>query len=337
MTHWPIFIEFAALALVIGTSGYFLSLYGDVIAEKTGLGGTWIGLAMLATVTSLPELITGVSAVTYVGIPNIALGDALGSCVFNLLLIVLLDFLHREASVYTRISQGHILSAGFGVVLLGFVAFNIVLLQNGVSLSFGHVGLYTPIIVLFYIFAMRTVFRYEKSQRMEVVEEIAERYPKISLARALTFFFLVAVVVVLVGIRLPVTAEHLAEAMGWHSSFVGTVFVALATSLPEVAVTLSALRIGALDMAISDLLGSNLFDLVIIAVDDLAYLKGPLLANVSPVHLITILSAIMITGIAIVGLLYRPQTRLFKTVGWVSLFMFSIYILNVSVLYLQRE
>lgn len=40
MTHWPIFVEFTAVALMIGTSGYFLSLYGDVIAEKTGLGGT---------------------------------------------------------------------------------------------------------------------------------------------------------------------------------------------------------------------------------------------------------------------------------------------------------
>ncbi|MDP1774549.1 MAG: sodium:calcium antiporter [Methylobacter sp.] len=337
MTHWLIFVEFAALALVIGVSGYFLSLYGDVIAEKTGLGGTWIGIAMLATVTSLPELVTGVSAVTYVNVPNIALGDALGSCVFNLLLIVLLDFLHRGASVYTRISQGHILSAGFGVVLLGFVAFNLVLNQHGINLSFWHVGIYSPIIVLFYMFAMRTVFRYEKALRLEIVEGIAERYPKISLAKALTFFSLAAVVVVLAGIRLPVTAEHLAEAMGWQRSFVGTVFVAMATSLPEVAVTVSALRIGALDMAISDLLGSNLFDLVIIAIDDMAYLKGPILANVSPVHLVTSQSAIMMTGIAIVGLLYRPQQRLFKTVGWGSLFMLIIYILNLSVLYLQHE
>jgi len=66
MTHWLIFVEFVALALVIGVSGYFLSLYGDVIAEKSGLGGTWVGIAMLATVTSLPELVTGVSAVIYV-------------------------------------------------------------------------------------------------------------------------------------------------------------------------------------------------------------------------------------------------------------------------------
>ena len=76
---------------------------------------------------------------------------------------------------------------------------------------------------------------------------------------------------------------------------------------------------------------------MIIAVDDLAYTKDPLFANVSSVHLVTIQSAIMMTGIAIVGLLYRPQTRLFKTVGWVSLFIFAIYILNLSVLYLEQE
>jgi cation:H+ antiporter len=337
MPHWPIFTEFALLALAIGAAGYFLSLYGDVIAEKTGLGGTWVGFALLATVTSLPELVTGVSSVTYAGGPNIALGDALGSCVFNLLLIVLLDFLHREAPVYTRISQGHILSAGFGVVLLGFVAFNIALYGNGVRLSLGHVGLYSPIIVLLYLIAVRSVFRYESRLRREVAEEIAERYPDIGLGRAIRFYCLAATVVVLAGIRLPLTAEHLAQAMGWHRSFVGTVFVAMATSLPELAVTLSALRIGALDMALSDLLGSNLFDLVIVAIDDLAYRRGPLLADVSPVHLVSAQSAIMMTGIAIVGLLYRPKTRLFRTVGWTSLFMFSIYILNLSVLYLQSE
>lgn len=171
---------------------------------------------------------------------------------------------------------------------------------------------------------------------MEIVEKIVESYPKISLAKALTIYFLVAAMVVFLGVRLSVTAEHLSTAMGWDQSFVGTLFVAFATSLPEVAITPTALRIGALDMAISGLFGSNLFNLVVVAVDDLAYLKGYLLSNVSPVHLVTLLSAIMMTGVAIVGLLYRPKTRLFKTVSWTSLIMFSIYILNMSVLYLQR-
>lgn len=337
MPHGFLFVEFVGLALTIGIAGYFLCLYGDVIAEKTGLGGSWIGFSLLATVTSLPELVTGISSVTYVDAPDIALGDVLGSCLFNLLLIVFLDFMHRGSSVYTRVSQGHILTAGFGVILLGFVAFNMLLYQYDLDLSLWHIGIYTPIMVLFYLVTMHTVFRYEKSQHLEAIEELVERHPKISLAQAIAFYCTAAAVVVAAGIRLPLTAEHVAEAMGWQRSFVGTVFVAIATSMPEVAVTFSAFRIGALDMAISDLLGSNLFNLVIIALDDVAYLKGPLLADVSAVHLISAQSAIMMTGIAIIGLLYPPTTRLFRTVGWVSLSMISIFILNISVLYLQHE
>jgi cation:H+ antiporter len=335
MPHWLLLLEFAGLALVIGTSGYFLSLYGDVIAEKTGLGGGWVGFSLLATVTSLPELVTGISSVTYVNVPDIAVGNILGSCVFNLLLVVGLDFLHRGTSVFTQAGQGHILSAGFGVILLGFVAFNLLLHQHGFDLTIGHIGLYTPFIIIIYLITIRTVFKYEKVQHLEAIEETVERHPEISLVKAVVFYCMAAAVVVAAGIRLPLTAEHVAEAMHWQRSFVGTVFVALATVMPEIAVTFSAFRMGALDMAISDLFGSNLFNLTIIALDDLLYLKGPLFSDVSSVHLISAQSAIMMTGIAIVGLLYRTDARLFKTVGWVSIFMLSIFILNVSVLYLQ--
>lgn len=332
-----IFLEFTVLAACLGLAGYYLTVYGDVIAEKTGLGGTWVGLAMMATVTSLPELVTGLSAVRLVDSPNIALGDALGSCVFNLVLIVLLDFFHRGASVYTRLSQGHILSAGFSVMLLGLVAFSILVEHQGLSPRLGHVGLSTPLIILFYGVAVYTVFQYERSSLREHTGELAERYPHITLSKASLRYVLAALVVVAVGLRLPMTAEHMASAMGWDRTFVGTLFVAMATSLPELAVTISALRIGALDMAISDLFGSNLFDLMIVAFDDLAYTRGPLLAAVSPMHLISAQSAIMMTGIAIVGLLYRPKSRVLKTVGWASLLILSVYILNITALFLIQD
>ena len=103
---------------------------------------------MLATVTSLPELATGVSAVAFAGTPDLAVGDVLGSCVFNLAIIVLLDFLHRKESVYRRASQGHILSAGFGIMLIGFAGFSIVLSYQGSVAQIGHIGIYTPIIVI---------------------------------------------------------------------------------------------------------------------------------------------------------------------------------------------
>ena len=180
------------------------------------------------------------------------------------------------------------------------------------------------------------MFQYERKTLKEHTGEIAIRYGHITLRQAVGRYVVAAAVVVLIGLRLPMTAEHMATQMEWGQTFVGTLFVAMATSLPEVAITLSALRIGALDMAMSDIFGSNLFDLLIVAIDDMAYTKGPLLANASTMHLVSIQSAIMMTGIAIVGLLYRPKGRILRTVGWSSLMILMLYATNMAVLYLSQ-
>jgi len=330
-------LEFALCAALIGYAGSKLSRYGDVIADKTGLSGTWVGLVMLATVTSLPELVTGVSAVTVADTPDIALGDVLGSCVFNLLILTILDFLQREESVYTRASQGHILAAGFGVVLIGFVGFNVLLAERHIGLAVGHVGIYTPLILILYAVAMRTLSRYERAQMKIYTEERVERYPDINLRQAVQRYVLAALVVVGAGTWLPFIGEQIAHVMEWETTFVGTLFVAFATSVPEIVVTVSAMRLGALDMAISNLLGSNLFDILIVAVDDLFFTRGPILTHVSPVHAVSALSAMMMSGIVIVGLLYRPKTRLFRAAGWASLLLLGIYLFNAFVLYLHGK
>lgn len=332
-----VWLEFALCLAVIGFAGVKLSRYGDVIAEKTGMGGTWVGLVLMASVTSLPELITGVSSVTLAHAPNIAVGNVLGACVMNLLMIVILDFLQRGESVYTRASHSHILAAGFGVVLLGFVGFNLLLGNRVTGLSLGHVGLYTPVILLLYLVAMRTLFRYERQQRDQYVEERAARYPDVTLKQAVTRYAAAAGFVIAAALWLPFVGNDLAQAMGWHKTFVGTVFVALATTTPEMVVTIAALRLGALNMAIANLFGSNLFNLALLAVDDILFMPGPLLSHVDTLHAVSAFSAIAMTGAAIVGLFYRPKTRLFKSVGWASLFLFSFYLMNAYVLYLYAE
>jgi len=330
-----IWAQFLLCALLIAIAGSVLSRNGDVIADKTGLSTGWIGLVLLATVTSLPELITGVTSVTLADVPDIAVGDVLGSRVFNLLILVVLDFLYRHQSVYLGASQGHILSAGFGVTLLGFVAFNLQLGDKAQSWSFAHVGAYTPILILLYLVGMRTIFAYERRHVEHFAERIADRYPQRTLRQALLRYCAAALVVTAAGVWLPFIGEDLAKTMGWQDTFVGTQFVAAATSLPELVVTISALRIGALDMAIANLLGSNLFDILILALDDLAYRRGPLLAHVSPMHAVTATSALIMTGLAVTGLLYRPAGRVLRTVGWISLGLFAVYLLNTSVLYLH--
>lgn len=328
-----IWLQFAICAGLIGLAGPELSRSGDIIAEKTGLSHSWIGLILLATVTSLPELITGLSAVTVADVPDIAVGDVLGSCVFNLAILIVLDLLHREEPIYLRAHQGHILAAGFGIVLIGFTGMSVILSDQRFTINIGHVGLYTPIMIGLYLIAVRTVFTYERNQREEFVEDVAARYADITLRRAVRRYLVGAAVLVAAGVWLPFVGADLAAAMGWNKTFVGTLFVAGATSLPELVVTVAALRLGALNMAIANLLGSNLFDILILAIDDIAYLKGPILSHVSPVHAISAFSAVIMSGIVVVALLYRARARVFRYVDWISISLFLVYLLNSYVLY----
>lgn len=108
-----VWVKFSICAGFIGFAGPVLTRYGDIIARRIGVSRTWIGLLLLATATSLPELFTGVSAVTFAAAPNIAVGDAFGSCVFNLAMLVVLDAMHRDAPMYASVGSGH-LSFGSG-------------------------------------------------------------------------------------------------------------------------------------------------------------------------------------------------------------------------------
>ncbi len=329
-------LQFLLCLALITWAGQRLSLYGGIIAEEMGLSFTWVGLILIASVTSLPELATGLSSVAAADSPNIAVGDVLGSCVFNLALIVILDFLLRKESVYTRAHIGHALSAGFGVVLIGFVGSSILLSQADMMWSLGHIGLYTPLILVFYALAIRTLFRYEQAQPLPMTRREIRKHG-ISLSQAKLGYAMAAAIVVIAGTWLPFIGKKIAHMMGWGEDFVGTLLVAMATSLPETVVTVFALRLGAIDMALGNVLGSNLFNVAILALDDLAYRPGPLLSAVSPTHIISALSAMMMSGIAIIGLFYRPQKRVLKSVGWLSLFLLSIYLINSFAIYLHGQ
>lgn len=329
---WLLFIACAAVILVAGTQ---LSRYGDVIADMTSLGRTWIGVVLLASVTSLPELITGFSSVAIFRVPNIAMGDIAGSCMFNLLIIAMLDAMHGPAPISARVHQGQVLAASFGVILLGLVGLSIVL--GEMLPAIGWVSVSSVLFIGIYLLAMRTIFTYE--QRRIVAEFVAEMATETeahhpSAARVYGLFTLNAVLIVGAATYLPGLAETLAETTGLGQTFFGTIFVALSTSLPEVVVSIAALRIGAIDMAVGNVFGSNLFNIGILALDDLFYTPGPLLAAIETSHIIAVMAAMIMTVIAIVGLTYRSDSkRLF--VAWDTLGIAVVYALANVALYLQ--
>jgi cation:H+ antiporter len=332
LVYWLLFIVVAA---VIAVAGPHVSRNGDIIAERTGMTGSWVGIVLIATVTSLPELATGSSAVLLWDLPDIAVGDVLGSCVFNLMILMVVDFMLRGAPVYSRANAGHIITAGFGVVLAGFAAISLLLATSGLLFPVWHIGASSIVMVLLYVAGVRAVFTYERTHHEEHSEDVVRRYPDVTVAMACRRYAVAAAVIVAAGIALPFVGNGLAETMGWNRTFVGTLLVAAATSLPELAVTIAAVRMGALNMAVAGLLGSNMFNMVVLAVEDAFYFKGPILAAVSPTHAVSAVSAVIMTGLFVIGLQYRPPSKLLGLAGWISIVLFIIYLFNSYVMYLH--
>lgn len=326
----PAAAQFVLCAALILVSGIRLSRYGDIIAEKTGLGGTWIGLILLATVTSLPELVTGASSILLFDVIDIAAGDVIGSCMFNLAILAMLDVRH-PVPLSARIHQGHVLSAGFGIVQMGLLA--MALVAGAAAPAIGPVGAPSLVFLGVYAFAVRTIFVFERGRVTDLAEELTGeiRYRETTLARAVLLFVAAAAVLVFAATLLPGVAERFSVASGLDQSFVGTLFVAASTSMPEVVVSAASVRIGAIDMAAANLFGSNLFNVAVLGIDDLLYVRGPLLPDLSPRHLVTLSAAIVMSGIAIIGVTYRAKKKRYR-LSWDSLAMIAVYVTSLIVL-----
>jgi len=322
-------LQFVICALLIARAGFVLSRSADALAEAYGWGRGWVGVALLATVTSLPELASGISAVVLIQAPNLAVGNALGACVVNLAFLVVVDVSQRQQPMYREASASHLLSAAFGVVMMGFVAMSLVIRAPAVL----HVGLYSPLLLGLYLLALRSVHSHEKEQAAPAAADIRPNTE--DKRRSWRRFVLAAMVVLAAGIWLPQVADALAGALGLSRTFVGTVFMAVVTTLPEMAVTVAALRLGALDMAIGNLLGSNMFNVLILAVDDAVYTRGPLLADAGPAHAGTAATALVMMGLVIIGLVMRPRGHVLRGLSWVSVGLVAAYVINAALAYLS--
>ena len=334
MLYSLLFLQFTIVTAIIVFAGTNLSKYGDIIAAKMGLGRTLIGMTLIAFVTSLPELITGVSSVV-LDLPDIAAGDVLGSCMFNVVIIAILDSTDRKFPISARAQQGQVLGAAFGVAALGLVSIGIV--AGRVIPAIGWIGLYSLALVGIYFVAVRLTFLYERRGIAELVEVMAEKvaHDEITRARAFFIFGINAVIIVGAAAYLPHLGESIAEVTGLGQTFVGNMFIALSTSLPELVVSIAALRIGAVDIVFGNIFGSNLFNLLILAIDDAFYIQGPLLERISAHHVISANGAMAMTAIAIVGLTYRAERKRLYF-GWDSLGIVGVYVLTGLLLYAMR-
>ncbi|MFW5986504.1 MAG: sodium:calcium antiporter [Halanaerobiales bacterium] len=321
------------MAILIVISGTYLSRYGEIIADITGLGQILIGGILIALATSLPELVTSITS-SLVGAPNIAIGNSFGSNTFNLMILAVIDLFHGPGPLMLRVHYSHLLSGLMGILLSGIVVFSIIVSHfTSIRLGILGVGFDSIVLIFAYLVGLRLIYRYERKNPLdEDREEKKEKKNRVSLRKAVIIFFLSGAVIVFAGSRLSILGDQLASATGINQTFIGTILVAAATSLPELVASLSAMRIHAYNMAIGNVLGSNIFNMIIVFFADVFYRPGYILATVDTVHVITATIGLMMSAIALIGLFYRSRRTIFS-IGWDSLFISIIYFIGVYLLF----
>jgi cation:H+ antiporter len=320
---------------LIVNSGIKLAKYGDIIAEKLQLGRVWLGMVLLATVTSLPELITGISSVAIVDAPDIAVGNVLGSNLLNMLILALLDALHSPAPISSKAHRGHVLSAGFSMLLLGITAMSLFVGQYFYPVDW--IGSYSFVIAALYFISVKAVYIFEKREISEFVAEMAQelKYMKIPMKKALLHFSINGGVVVAAAMLLPELGEELADRTSLGQIFIGSVLISFSTALPELVVSVSAMKMGSLDLAVGNLFGSIIFNIFILAIDDVFFMAGPILSYAGRGHLISAISGILMVSLAVIGLTFRAARKRL-ILSWDSIGIVFVYLMNVFLLYKVR-
>jgi cation:H+ antiporter len=300
---WLIFAASSALLVLAATQ---LAKYGDAIATRTGLGRLFIGTLLLAGATSLPELLTSINALGQ-GVPDLAAGNFMGSNMFNMFLLGVLDLLGRQARILRQVATRHALSAGLATLLIGMAVF---FLLADVPLRIGWVGVDSLLIVAAYIVGLRLI-RANSLPAGDIQPASAAELESVpSLLQALIGFGAATALLVVVSPWLVYSSKEIADITGLSAGFIGTSLVGVVTSLPEVATSIAAVRLGAYDLAVGNLFGSNAFNMFALSLTDVFYTRGRLFAVIAPEFALAGLLGLLLTSMGLIGNLARVERRL---------------------------
>jgi cation:H+ antiporter len=296
-----VFLLLGAAVFIIAAR---LAQDADRIADATGLGRLWIGTLLLAGSTSLPELLTDVNA-ALLDLPNIGVGDLLGSTMANMLILAILDLVYLKRRILETVAVDHVLVATLALALTAMTG---IAVTAGGWGSVGHVGIETLTIAVAYLLGMRMVYRSSATHVPHEQMALGEDRRTL-LRRGLTGLGAAAAGLLVTTPFLVISADALTIESGLSDTAVGTLLVGFTTSFPELAATIAAVRMGALDLAVGNIFGSSAFNMFVLLPVDLAYRPGPLLASVAGTHGLSALFAILALALGILGILARAARR----------------------------
>ncbi len=328
-----LFVKYVIAAAIIFAAGYRLTKYADILAEKWGIAQHVMGFVLLSIITALPELCAS-STPAYIGNADLALGNLFGSNAFNLFLIVILDFLNRGRPIIFQADRTVLYTARLGIILIVIAVLGIAL-SNGATLlylsifnrlKFYQVGLISVVIVIVYLWESKKIFDFsQKKQNSGAVVKLGGDSTKSVLYK----FFAAAALIVAAGVYVSKLADQISllsfRGTMLGGTLVGTFFLAVATSLPELAVTISAVKRGLYSMALGNILGSNLVNMHTIFWADMFYRPGTIFSAAGSLHIFSGCLAIVLTSIVAWGII-SPLQKTFCKINLLTLAMLVTYL-----------
>ncbi len=302
-----------------------------MIAVRTRLGGMFVGTLLLAGATSLPEIVTATSSIRQ-AVPSIAAGNFFGSNMFNMFLLAVLDMLFYRKRILRRVAFTHSLTAALAVSLNVLA---VIWILADIPWQIGWVGVDSIVMMLVYIGGVRLI-QLQGQQSGAGIDLPADHSPKppISLGWAVLGFALAALLLIWIVPYMVAASAEIAVITGLGAGFVGTVLVALVTSLPELVAVVASVRLGAFDLAVGNLFGSNVFNMFALGVVDLFFTGGRFLGLIDPVFALAGLLGALLTSLGLIGNLARLERR-FLFVELDALLLIVVYLGGLYLLYAQ--
>lgn len=281
-----IFLEFIILATIVVVGAIKLANQAEIIDENSKMNPAIIGI-ILALTTSLPELATGLTS-TFLGQPQMAIGNILGSNAFNFLILAIFNILFFSKCVMSRVDKGASqLNIFSGIMYVIFLVAYFSTQNNSNIEIFGRVTLTSIAIFVTYLFAIKITSNMDN--HVEEHKEVDEQAYK----KAKVNFVILAIIILVASIALAKNADLIVKLTGMNASVVGAIFIGVSTSLPEFVTCYSLVKNDNFTMAATSIWGSNLFNFAILTILDI-FSKTALLTQIDS----------SLLGLAFMGLLF---------------------------------
>ena len=337
---WIIFL-LAALAVLI--SGQRLTRAADQLAEVTGMSRGFIGVILLGFVTSLPELVSTISATLFCNAPNLGLGNIFGSNAANLAILAFLDLVivRKPQDQRHSLNQENQLTAYLSLIIISLALMGLASCGNW---HIFHIDFFSLIIAVAYIVGLQKLHNFQSTNNVINLPANDLETPDNSSSTSLSNLpvelkrnlLINAGIIVAASMTLAASAEHIATITGWGTTFVGNSLLAVATSLPEIVVTFSAVSIGSFAMAAGNIFGSNIFNIAILAVADLLFFRSSIFAAASQSQSLIAAIGLLMSGLYLFAGSYASEKRVAGRWPIDSLLVVSVYLFSLYALFSLR-